>query len=274
MTTWKLLAITWNWYPSVVIGCAVLLGGYLVLLRSRWTSRAWFFVAGVVVLLLALVSPLDGLGDTYLFSAHMAQHLLLLLAVPPLLILGTPRWVEEWIDHRPLLGRIERILSRPILAWAVGIGTEWIWHTPGLYNAALANENIHAVEHLSMLVAGTVYWWPFLRPIVEARLAPLVAVVYLFAGGAANSILGVILTYAPPGIYPSYVHPVDSLGALPLIRNQWGLSPELDQQFGGLEMWVLGMLVFLAAIVGALARWYSAPEEDILQNQTVQMQVK
>jgi cytochrome c oxidase assembly factor CtaG len=274
MTTWKLLAITWDWYPSVVIGCAGLLVVYLATLRSRWTSRAWYFIAGVVVLLLALVSPLDGLGDTYLFSAHMAQHMLLLLAVPPLLLLGTPRWLEEWIVRQPPLGRIEHILSRPLLAWSIGTGMVWAWHAPGLYNAALANENIHTLEHLCFLVTGTIFWWPCLRPVVEARLAPLTTVVYLFAGGAANCILGLVLTYAPPGLYPAYVHPVDSLGALPLIRDQWGLSPELDQQLGGILMWVLGMLVYLGAIVGALARWYSAPEEDILRNQIAQAQAE
>jgi putative membrane protein len=271
MTTWQLLTSTWSWDPSVLVGCAVLLGGYLAVVRSRWTSRGWFFVAGVLVLLLALECPLDKLGDVYLFSAHMAQHLCLLFAVPPLLILGTPRWLAEWIIEQPPMGRVERVLSLPYLAWPVGMVTEWAWHLPLFYNAALANENIHAFQHLSFVVTATIFWWPVLKPITSARLAPLSSVVYLFLGGAANSILGVILTYTPPGLYPTYVHPVDSLGALSLIRDGWGISPELDQQAGGLLMWVGGMLAFLYAIIGALARWYSAPEEDLPQTQVAEV---
>jgi cytochrome c oxidase assembly factor CtaG len=267
MTTWKLLALTWSWDPSVLVGCAVMLGGYLLVVRSRWTSRAWYFVAGVLILLLALECPLDKLGDTYLFSAHMAQHLFLLFVVPPLLILGTPRWLAEWIVDQPPMDRIERSLSQPFVAWLIGIVTEWLWHLPALYNVALANENIHALQHLSFLVTATIFWWPVLKPVAETRLAPLSAVLYLFAGGAANSILGVILTYTLPGLYPTYVHPVDSLGLLSLIRDGWGISPQLDQQIGGLLMWVGGMVIFLFAIIGALARWYGVPEEDIPQEQ-------
>jgi cytochrome c oxidase assembly factor CtaG len=265
MTTWKLLSTTWSWDPSVIVGCVVLLAGYVAIVRSRWTRRSWYFVAGVVVLFLTLESPLDRLGDDYLFSAHMAQHLLLLFAVPPLLILGTPRWLAEWIVDQPPMGRIERLLSRPALAWTIGIATEWAWHLPMFYNAALANENIHAFQHISFLVTSTIFWWPVLKPIAATKLAPLSSVVYLFLGGAANSILGVILTYSPPGLYPTYVRPTDSVAALALIRDGWGLSPLLDQQFGGLLMWVGGMVAFLYAIIGAVARWYSMPEEDVQQ---------
>ncbi len=81
----------WTWYPSVVLGCAGLAAGYLALVKLRPTRRALAFLAGVLVLLAALVSPLDALGDTYLFSAHMVQHLLLILVAPPLLIMGLPR---------------------------------------------------------------------------------------------------------------------------------------------------------------------------------------
>jgi cytochrome c oxidase assembly factor CtaG len=267
MTTWQLLASTWSWDPSVLVGCAVLLGGYLYPVRSRWTRQAWYFVAGVLILLLALVSPLDDLSDYYLFSAHMLQHLFLLLVVPPLLILGIPRWMVQWLVDQPSLGRIERGLSRPLLAWLLGMGTEWAWHLPLFYNAALANENIHAFQHLTFLVTSTIFWWPILKPMAEMRLAPLPAILYLFAAGASNSILGVILTYTPPGLYPVYVRSTDLIPEWALIRNVWGFSPTLDQQAGGLLMWVGGMVAFLYAIIGQLVRWYSAPEPDIPQEQ-------
>jgi cytochrome c oxidase assembly factor CtaG len=262
MTTWQLLASTWSWDPSVLVGCAVLIGVYLVVVRSRITSKTLFFVAGVLVTFLALESPLEELGDTYLFSAHMAQHLLLILVAPPLMLLGIPRWLAQRVLDWPLASRTERILNRPLLAWLLGMGTLWVWHAPVLYNATLANEQIHIVEHLSFLVTSSIFWWPILSPLTERRLAPLATIPYLFAASAATSILGIILTFSPPGIYPAYLDPKDEIGALPLLRDGWGLTPAADQQLGGLLMWVPGGLAYLSGIIGALARWYSMPEED------------
>jgi cytochrome c oxidase assembly factor CtaG len=262
MTTWRLLASTWSWDPSVLVGCVALIGGYLVVVRSRITSKMLFFVTGVLVMLLALESPLEELGDTYLFSAHMAQHLLLILVVPPLMLLGIPRWLAQRILDWPLANRIEQILNRPLPAWLLGMGTIWVWHAPALYNATLTNENIHIVEHVCFLVTSTIFWWPVLSPLTERRLAPLATIPYLFAASAATSILGIILTFTPPGIYPAYLDPNDEIGALPLLRDGWGLSPATDQQLGGLLMWVPGGLAYLSGIIGALARWYSSPEED------------
>jgi putative membrane protein len=269
MTTWQLLTSTWSWDPSVVLGCAALIGIYLAVVRSRITPRAFFFVAGVLVLLFALVSPLDTLGDTYLFSAHMVQHLLLLLIVPPLLLLGIPPWLADEVLKRPRINRAERILGKPLVAWFLGMGTIWLWHVPALYNATLTDEGIHPLihifEHLCFLVTATIFWWPVLAPEVERRLAPLATIPYLFGAAAANSVLGIILAYAPPGLYPAYLHPEETLAILPLLRDGWGLTPAVDQQLGGLVMWVPGSLVYLSGIIGALGRWYSTPEEDIQQ---------
>ncbi len=101
MTAWQLFLSTWSWDPSVLVGCAALMTAYLAAVRFRPTRRAIYFAAGVVWLLLALVSPLDALGDAYLFSAHMLQHLLLLLVVPPLLLLGIPAELAERALARP-----------------------------------------------------------------------------------------------------------------------------------------------------------------------------
>jgi putative membrane protein len=227
-------------------------------------KRALFFIAGVVIMWFALESSLDELGDTYLFSAHMVQHLLLILVVPPLLLMGTPRRLAARILDWPPADRIEQILSRPLLAWLLGIGTVWVWHIPVLYNATLHNEQIHILEHVDFLVMSTILWWPVLSPVMEKRLSPVRTIAYLFAAAAASSVLGIILTFTPPGLY-DYLHPVDTLGALPLIREKWGLTPAVDQQIGGLLMWVPSGLVYLSGILSALGRWYSAPEEDLYQ---------
>lgn len=262
MTTGRLLATAWDWEPSVLIGCTALIAAYVGATRRRLPRQMWYFFAGVAVLLFAQCSPLDALGDTYLFSAHMIQHLLLLLIVPPLLVLGIPPWLaERWLAS-PRISRAERALRQPAVAWLLGIGAMYVWHLPVLYNAALAHVNIHIAEHLCFLATGVIFWWPVCAPLAAARYAPLVALLYLFTAAVAGSALGIILTFTAPGLYPAYLNPVDARGFLPLIRNGWGLSPAVDQQVGGLVMWVPGGLVYLGAMIATLARWYGEADTE------------
>jgi cytochrome c oxidase assembly factor CtaG len=252
----------WAWDPSVLVGCAALLICYVWLLKG-WSARQFYtFFAGVLVLLLALVSPIDTLGDNYLFSAHMLQHLLLILVVPPLLLLGTPAAFFRSILRNPVVRHVERVLRNPLLAWALAIGTLCAWHLPALYNTALEDEGVHIVQHLCFLITSVIFWWPVLSPIEESRLPALGAVPYLFTAALANALLGIYFTFAPPGLYPAYMRPDDGLGLLSALRGEWGLSPAADQQFGGLLMWVPGGLAYLAAIFGVLARWYASSEDD------------
>jgi putative membrane protein len=262
MTTRQLLISAWHWHPSVLLGCAALLIGYGAALRLRFTSRAALYVGGLLLLLVALLSPLHELGDRYLFSAHMLQHLLLLLLVPPLLLLGLPPALIRSALRWPPLRKIERSLGQPLVAWTIGNGTMWLWHLPALYDAALTYEAIHIVEHLCFLVSATLFWWPVIVPDEAARLQPLAALLYLFAAMIASGLLGMILTFAAPGLYPAYLNPPDPFNLLPLIRGSWGLTPPVDQQLGGLLMWVPGSFVYLFAILITLARWYSGPDED------------
>jgi cytochrome c oxidase assembly factor CtaG len=277
MTTARLLLSAWTWEPEVLATCAVLLLAYLAADHYRLTWRTAAFAGGLCVILLALESPIDLLGDEYLFSIHMLQHLLLILIVPPLLLAGLPpRWLRQLLDWAPA-GRLEAILGRPGVAWTLGMGTLWAWHLPVLYNAALRDEAIHLIEHLTFLVSATIFWWPVIaqpqEPWYTAQHVPSHArqhlaypgmAIYLFTAAIANATLGIILTFAPVGLYPAYLHPADTLGILPLIRGVWGLTPQADQQLGGLLMWIPGGLVFLCAILGVLARWYSLPDDDAL----------
>ncbi len=262
MTTWRLLTTAWDGEPSVLIGCTALVAGYVAMMRRRASRQAGYFFAGILVLLFAQCSPLDALGDTYLFSTHMIQHLLLLLIVPPLLILGIPAWLaERWLAV-PRVRRAERLLRQPAIAWLLGLGAMYVWHAPALYNATLAHANVHIFEHLCFLVTGVIFWWPICAPLSESRYAPLPAMLYLFIAAVAGSLLGIILTFASPGLYPAYLHPVDTRGFLSLIRDGWGVSPAMDQQFGGLIMWVPGGLVYLSAIIATFARWQSEADTN------------
>jgi cytochrome c oxidase assembly factor CtaG len=252
----------WEFEPSVVGGCAVLLVLYAVAHRDD-PGRAGWFVAGVAAIFLALVSPLDVLSDTYLFSAHMAQHLMLVLVAPPLLIAGlSPRMIRRAMKTAAV-GRIERVLGNAIVAWTIGMATLWIWHAPSLYNAALDDEDLHIVEHLCFLISATIYWWPIVSPAEELRMSAMPAVMYLATGAVANSVLAILLTFARPGLYPAYLDPPDPLGILPMVRAQWGLTPAADQQLGGLLMWIPGGMVFMGAVVWVIARWYAAGDREI-----------
>jgi putative membrane protein len=238
--------MTWDWEPSVVIGCAALAAGYLAILRKHGFRLAPYFLAGVVLLLLDLVSPIDALADRYLFSAHIVQHFLLALVIPPLLLLGTPAF------DLGSLSKVERIVGQPPVSWLLGVGTMLAWHIPALFNAALANDGLHIFQHLSFLVTGTIFWWPILGPLQDRHLAPLAAVAYLFSACACCSLLGAFLTFGPAGLYPAYLNPPEQL---------WGLDPRSDQQLGGMLMWVPGCFVYLSGILSTVMRWYGAEHE-------------
>ncbi|MEJ2083847.1 MAG: cytochrome c oxidase assembly protein [Acidobacteriota bacterium] len=169
MTTVELLESTWNPAPSILAGCALLFILHLVVSKGRPLHSVTLFLLGDLTLLFALISPLDELGDTYLFSAHMIQHLLLVLLVPPLLIAGLPRTPLRSLLRRRNFRRLESVLSKPLVAWILGIGTLWIWHLPVLYDLTLANEQIHIFEHLTFLVTGTIFWWPIFTPLKDYR---------------------------------------------------------------------------------------------------------
>jgi putative membrane protein len=264
MTITSYLLSSWQWEPSIIIGCIGLIVAYLLIVRSRITKKSIFYFLGVIILFLALVSPLDAISDTYLFSAHMVQHLFFILVVPPFMLLGIPEWVFRKGMKWSVFRKTEHILSKPLVAWSAGAGAMWIWHWPPLFNAALANETFHAFEHLSILVMGTIFWWVVIAPFKEERMNPLYLIFYLFSACIACTILGIIITFSSVGLFPAYLNPQDAAGILPIIRNEWGFSPGVDQQVGGLLMWVPACLVYVSAVIGTLIRWYRTPERDIL----------
>ncbi|MGC1372094.1 MAG: cytochrome c oxidase assembly protein [Candidatus Sulfotelmatobacter sp.] len=261
MTARQLLLSAWDWEPSIVIGCAALLALYFIYVRPLRLGRSVLFAAGVILLLLDLVSPIDALSDTYLFSVHMVQHLVFIFAVAPLFILGLPQEFAARMIARTPVGAVERVLSKPVIAWSTGTLTLAIWHIPLLYNLALAHEAIHIVQHLLFLITAVIFWWPVLNPLPELRLSIGPMVLYLFSAAMFNSILGMIITFAPVGWYPAYLHPNDELGILSLIRNQWRISPTVDQQLGGLLMWVPAGLIYFTMIVGAVVKWQSEADK-------------
>ena len=216
--------------------------------------RLGFFAGGIGVLILALTSPINALAEGILFSAHMMQHILLLLGVSALLLLGLPRGTSV-----PLGG----LLNHPLIGWVAGIGSMWFWHAPALCNAAASSPGIRGLQSISLIGLGMMFWWQLLAPKEEDRLQPPQAVVYLFSACLACSVLGIIITLSPVRVCSAYANPAtDSNGLLNMMRTDWGITPELDQQIGGLLMWVPMCSIYAAAILAQIARWFrSRPVE-------------
>lgn len=260
-STRDLLLHGWEVHPTVVVGCAVLLVWYFAV-APRVMRCIVPFVLGVLILLLSLISPIDPLGDQYLFSAHMLQHLLLILVAPPLLILGlAPKLVGRWMENAGLR-RAESVLGRPSVAWTSNMLMMAVWHVPALYNAANAITAIHIFEHLTFLGTGCMFWWPIFSPLQKQRMQPGSAMLYLFGAVAVSTILGILITFLPVGHYEPYLHPEDELGALRLIRDVWNVSAAEDEKLAGLLMWVPGCGIYFGVMLMELARWYRTPDPD------------
>ncbi|HEY2799848.1 MAG TPA: cytochrome c oxidase assembly protein, partial [Chthoniobacterales bacterium] len=209
-------------------------------------------LAAVVIFLLTLLSPINALADGYLFSAHMLQHILLLLIVPALLLISLPRSLS--LNRRP------RFLTHPLAGWFAGVGAMWFWHYPSLCNAAVSSRPVYAVQTVSLIILGTLFWSQVIAPREEERLSPPGAVFYLFSACVTCSGLGIILTFSPITVCPIYSMPaVHPLAISSMIRSTWAMTPERDQQIGGLLMWVPMCFIYLGAIFAQIARWFGEP---------------
>jgi putative membrane protein len=240
---------SWSFDPPVLVGVLVLVLLYVAGWRrahrpaerhppSRW--RAVLYASGILTVLVALVSPLDSLGDQ-LMVMHMVQHMLLLDVAPILLILGLTKVLLRPVTRR--LQTIERragFFAHPVFAVIFYAGILWLWHVPALYDQAQGNSVIHAFEHLCFFAAGSLYWWHVLSPIRNrARLDGLGRVGYMAAGKLLVGLLGIALAFAPRVIYPFYAHQ----------PHYWGLSPLEDQMMAGLVMALEQSIVMGVALV-------------------------
>jgi cytochrome c oxidase assembly factor CtaG len=138
-----------------------------------------------------------------------------------------------------------------------------VWHAPMLFDAALNNEYVHILEHLCFMVSATIFWWPIFGPLPEYRLSPLWTQLYLLGGAMANSLIGIWLTFAPAGIYTPYLNPDDSLHLMELLRSGWGITPAVDQEVGGLLMWVGAGFVFISVMAASIVRWLGAVDTGV-----------
>ncbi len=238
----------WNWEPSVIMGIALLALVYLGA-ATRWRDRfegsapmsrgrIISFQLGLMVLLIALVSPLDAISDHYLFSVHMVQHLLMTLLAPALLLMGTPAWMVHPILKRATARTVLRTLTMPVVAFLLFNLDFALWHIPALYEATLENDLIHVVEHISFIGMGILNWWPILSPLPELRLAYPGQILYLFLDAVPSTVLGAILVFATDVLYPTYA----------LAPRIFGTSATDDQILAGLIMAMPGGMAYLLAL--------------------------
>jgi cytochrome c oxidase assembly factor CtaG len=248
--------LMWNFDPTVIFGCGALLAVYAGAVGFKFNRRGLLWSLGVLTVFIALTSPVHDLGERYLFTAHMFQHLLLLLVAAPLLVLGLPVGQMKRALRIGWVARLEKILSQPVFAWVLSIGILWVWHIPALYNAALVNHDLHIIEHLSFLVTSVIFWWGGLKPIHRLQMNTVPAIMYFFFAALASSVLGLLLAVAPTSLFPTYANPIDTSNLLPIIRGQWGLTAQLDQQIGGVMMWATGGFGYIVGVIVVMIRWY------------------
>jgi len=216
-------------------------------------GRLLLFAGGLIVILAALVSPIDGLGND-LMVMHMLQHILLLDVAPILLILGLTK-----VLLRPVTRRLQAVehgagyLMHPAFAVLAYAGVMWLWHIPAMYDAALGNSAVHALEHVCFAAVGTLYWWHILAPIRgRLRLGGLGPVMYMVSTKLLVGILGIVLAFAPHAIYPFYEnHP-----------RYWGLSAATDQSMAGLEMALEQSIVMGIALAWLFVRMLGESDRE------------
>jgi cytochrome c oxidase assembly factor CtaG len=259
--TWLTLH-AWNWAPSVLIGVALLAAGYLAAtgpLRWRFPGsepvtrrQTTWFMLGLFVILFALVSPLDFIGDNYLFSSHTIQHILLTLVGPPLLLLGTPGWLLRPVLSWPGMLRLARVLTMPLVAFALFNANFMLWHLPAPYEATLQNEWLHTFEHLLFMATGVILWWPIFSPLEELpRLSYPAQMLYLFMNTFPMTILSAFLTFAPSPLIATYAD----------APRLFGLTVMGDQELAGLIMWMPGGMIFLVALSAVFFKWAGTEEQ-------------
>ncbi|CAO3435143.1 cytochrome c oxidase assembly protein [Azospirillum endophyticum] len=215
--------------------------------------RSWCLAAGWLMLGVAFVSPLCALTSA-LFSARVAQHLLTIQVAAPLFVLGWPIGAIRWPE---VLRRTAGPLGKPELAWGLFGLTLWVWHLPGPYMTALANDAVLWLMHGTLFAGAVAAWRTVLAPKDDAmRLRGLLAA---FGTSVHLAMLAALLIFAGTPLFPYHL----------TTTAPWGLSPLADQQLGGLVMGVVGSLAYVALVLAGVAGWLRQDEDQRLSSRRI-----
>jgi putative membrane protein len=254
--------LIWTFSPSVIVGVGAACVAYMwAWRRARLPGmphppgygRLALFGASMLCVLAALVSPIDALATDVMF-VHMIQHVLLLDVVPILLILSLTKGLLRPVTRRlTIVEDRAGFLAHPAFAALLYIAMMGLWHVPRMYDLALAHGDIHVLEHVCFLIAGTLYWWHLLSPI-RARMAltGMGAIVYMAVTKFFVGVLGIILAFSTHSLYPWYQdHP-----------HYWGMSARVDQNVAGVLMALEQSLIMGTALVYIVYRMLNDSEKD------------
>lgn len=268
----------WSIDPLVILALVVAVTVYTIGAVRLWLHagiahgvRPWQAAAhgaGLTVIAIALLSPLDRASDV-LFSAHMAQHELLMLIAAPLVVIGRPLAAVMWCLPRPWRARLARgrhtawrMLTLPAVALLLHVATRLVWHIPAAFDAALASEAVHAFQHASFFATAVLFWWTLLHG-RYGRVGYGVAVMFVFFTMLQSGLLAAMFGFAD---HPFYAHAERTMA--------WGVDALRDQQRAGLVMWIpagilmMGIgLAILAAWLGQAARAASASAHPALRGE-------
>ena len=255
--------IKWTFDPVILLSIALWVGIYVWRFRNArreaggrgagW-KQALAFSGFVLVLLIALVSPIDALGEDYLFSMHMTQHILLGDIAPLLLLLSLSRVIMRPATRR--FNAVERKLGRaanPYTFIAIWFALLYFWHIPTFYVAAIQHPFVHVVEHACFFIAGCAVWWPLIQPVpMRYKLTGIATMGYVLAAKLGLGILGLYLTWSKGVAYDYYAH----------VPRIWGLSPIDDQNVGGAIMMLEQSLVLVTVFCILFVRMLLQSEEE------------
>ncbi len=230
----------WHLHWSVVAALAVLVGLY-VSGQRRYPSderRRLAFELGLILLLTVYLTPIETISLHYVLSIHLLQNVVTAEWAPGLIVFGlSPALASGLAPYWPV-----RLLTHPLVALPVWLGTYFAWHVPAIYDAALTRQgSLLHVEHLTYFVAGCLMWWP----VIHGRYSDGLKALYLFAAFVLAAPLGLLLALLPHPVYDFYKD----------APQLWGLSDLTDQQIAGVTMAVEQAIVFFAVFAHYFSRF-------------------
>ncbi|HEX2785601.1 MAG TPA: cytochrome c oxidase assembly protein, partial [Ilumatobacteraceae bacterium] len=221
-------------YSIRVIGPRAVGEGQQIVSRSNIGC----FVGAMTLLFAASTWPIHQIGEDYLYSVHMLQHMMLSYFMPPLVLLATPTWLMRLLVGTGRTYRIVTFMTKPVVAAVVFNLVVMVTHIPPVVNAAVQNGPLHYSLHLLLVLTALLMWMPVVGPFHELRLSDAAKPIYLFLQSVVPTVPAAWLTFAEGVVYKHYNQPV----------RVWGISVTDDQQLAG-AMMKIGGSIFLWALV-------------------------